>query len=112
MISFLFFFRLDESNVPSSSASRLPSDRLARRSIDEDIEPTPEELGILNEIIVYQNCLCMCVLEHRKQFEMHRKKHYNEFEIVRLRKKEIEDELRALEQDDSTNESSGKGANK
>jgi hypothetical protein len=41
-------------------------------------------------------------LEHRKQFENHRKKHYNEFEIVRLHKKEIEDELRALEQEEAT----------
>ena len=39
-------------------------------------------------------------LEHRKQFENHRKKHYNEFEMVRLHKKEIEDELRALEQEE------------
>jgi len=41
-------------------------------------------------------------LEHRKQFQNHRKKHYNEFEIVRLHKKEIEDELRALEQEEAT----------
>jgi hypothetical protein len=41
------------------------------------------------------------VLEHRKQFENHRKKHYNEFEIVRLRKQEIEAELRALEQEET-----------
>ena len=54
----------------------------------------------------------MFFLEHRKQFEMHRKKHYNEFEIVRLRKKEIEDELRALEQEESTNERSAKSADK
>jgi hypothetical protein len=40
-------------------------------------------------------------LEHRKQFENHRKKHYNEFEMVRLHKKEIEDELRALEQEEA-----------
>ena len=40
------------------------------------------------------------LLEHRKQFEQHRKQHYNEFEVVRLRKKEIEDELRALEQEE------------
>ncbi len=48
-------------------------------------------------------------LEHRKHFENHRKQHYNEFEIVRLRKKEIEDELRALEQEESTNEPTGNG---
>ncbi|CAF2400108.1 unnamed protein product [Rotaria sp. Silwood2] len=40
------------------------------------------------------------VAQHRKQFVTHRKQHYNEFEIVRLRKKEIEDELRALEQEE------------
>lgn len=39
-------------------------------------------------------------LEHRKQFENQRKKHYNEFEMARLHKKEIEDELRALEQEE------------
>lgn len=32
--------------------------------------------------------------------ERHRKDHYNEFEIVRLHRHEIEAELRALEQDD------------
>jgi len=42
------------------------------------------------------------LLEHRKQFENHRKKHYNEFEVVRLHKKEIEAELRALEQEEAT----------
>ena len=52
------------------------------------------------------------VLEHRKQFETHRKKHYNEFEVVRLRRKEIEDELRALEQEESTNATGGKSADK
>ena len=40
-------------------------------------------------------------LEHRRQFENHRKKHYNEFEMARLHKKEIEDELRALEQEEA-----------
>lgn len=40
--------------------------------------------------------------EHRKQFEQHRKQHYNEFEVVRMRKKEIEEELRALEQEEQT----------
>ncbi len=50
---------------------------------------------------------CFFFLEHRKQFENHRKQHYNEFEVVRLRKKEIEDELRALEQEEN-NQSEGK----
>jgi hypothetical protein len=40
-------------------------------------------------------------LEHRKYFENQRKQHYNEFEAVRLRKKEIEAELRALEQEEA-----------
>lgn len=40
------------------------------------------------------------VEEHRKQFEEHRKQHYNEFEVVRLRRKEIEEELRALEREE------------
>ena len=48
-------------------------------------------------------------LEHRKDFENHRKKHYNEFEVVRLRKKEIEEELRALEQEEK--QESGSGGN-
>jgi hypothetical protein len=49
-------------------------------------------------------------LEHRKHFESHRKQHYNEFEIVRLRKKEIEAELHALEQEEvSVSGSGGKG---
>jgi len=39
--------------------------------------------------------------EHRKQFETHRKRHYNEFEMAQLHKKEIEDELRALEQEET-----------
>ncbi len=50
-------------------------------------------------------------LEHRRQFEHHRKEHYNEFEAVRLRKKEIEDELRALEQEEQ-NETGGVASNK
>lgn len=53
----------------------------------------------------------MCFfLEHRKDFEDHRKKHYNEFEVVRLRRKEIEDELHALEQEESANEPESKGS--
>ena len=40
--------------------------------------------------------------EHRKEFEKHRKRHYNEFEVVRLRRKEIEEELRALEREDQS----------
>ena len=39
-------------------------------------------------------------VEHRKQFEQRRKKHYNEFEVVRLYKKEIEAELHALEHEE------------
>ena len=50
-------------------------------------------------------------LEHRKQFENHRKKHYNEFETARLHKKEIEDELRALEQEEAS-ASGSEGKNK
>lgn len=42
------------------------------------------------------------ILEHRQRFEHHRKQHYNEFEIVRLHRKEIEAELRALEQEEPT----------
>jgi len=80
--------RLTESSEPSSSPYPLRIDRLARRSIDEGTEQSPDDL------------------EHRKQFENHRKQHYNEFEVVRLRKKEIEDELRALEQEE---ELEGKG---
>ncbi|CAF4349269.1 unnamed protein product [Rotaria socialis] len=41
-------------------------------------------------------------LEHRKRFEKHRKQHYNEFQVVRLRKQEIEAELHALEQEEAT----------
>ncbi|CAF0816663.1 unnamed protein product [Rotaria sp. Silwood1] len=74
--------RLNQSTVPSPDSSLSRLSRHVRRSIDEVIELSPEEL------------------EHRKQFESHRKQHYNEFEIVRLRKKEIEDELRALEQEE------------
>lgn len=56
---------------------------ISRRSIDETTVRTPE-----NE-------------EHRKEFETHRKRHYNEFEMAQLHKKEIEDELRALEQEEN-----------
>ncbi|CAF4819585.1 unnamed protein product [Rotaria socialis] len=40
--------------------------------------------------------------QHRKRFEKHRKQHYNEFQVVRLRKQEIEAELHALEQEEAT----------
>ncbi|CAF2661741.1 unnamed protein product [Rotaria sp. Silwood2] len=76
--------RLNESSIPSSSSSQLHSNRLSRRSFDENAAMFPEEL------------------EHRKQFEQHRKQHYNEFEVVRLRKREIEAELHALEQEEAT----------
>ncbi|CAF1021159.1 unnamed protein product [Rotaria sordida] len=76
--------RLNESSIPSSSSSQFNFNRLSRRSFDENALMSPEEL------------------EHRKQFEQHRKQHYNEFEVVRLRKREIEAELRALEQEEAT----------
>jgi len=63
--------------------SQSGSFHLTRRSIDENAVISPEEE------------------EHRKQFENHRKKHYNEFEVVRLHKKEIEAELRALEEEEA-----------
>jgi len=75
--------RLNESSTPSPSSSRLHINRPVRRSIDDTTAVSPEEL------------------EHRKQFENHRKQHYNEFEVVRLHKKEIEAELRALEQEEA-----------
>jgi hypothetical protein len=40
------------------------------------------------------------LIERRQQFAHQRKQHYNEFDVVRLHRKEIEAELRALEQDD------------
>jgi hypothetical protein len=84
------------------------TDRLARRSIDEDIEPSSDDSGIKTKSPQFELRIFVFI-EHRKQFENHRKQHYNEFEIVRLRKKEIEDELRALEQDETSNQSDGKG---
>ncbi|CAF3667249.1 unnamed protein product [Rotaria sp. Silwood1] len=81
--------RLNESSIPSSNSSQLDFNRLSRRSIDETAGMSSEEL------------------EHRKQFEQHRKQHYNEFEVVRLRKREIEAELRALEQEE---EATGSGS--
>jgi hypothetical protein len=50
-------------------------------------------------------------LEHRKYFENQRKQHYNEFEAVRLRKKEIEAELRALEQEEGAVSGSASSSN-
>ena len=77
---------------------------LTRRSIDESVVSSPEAEG--NKILVLLQKRDISVyLEHRKQFENHRKKHYNEFEMVRLHKKEIEDELRALEQQEEENSS-------
>ncbi|CAF0783592.1 unnamed protein product [Rotaria sordida] len=75
--------RLNQSTIPSPDSSQPRHNRQARLSIDEPIDELSSE-----------------DLEHRKQFETHRKQHYNEFEVVRLRKKEIEDELRALEQEE------------
>ncbi|UJR09869.1 hypothetical protein I4U23_014091 [Adineta vaga] len=75
----------DRLNESSCSSSRISPDHTSKTSI-------------------HQNPLD---LEHRKQFEHQRKEHYNEFEIVRLHKKQIEAELRALEQDEvSESESS------
>ncbi len=45
-----FFFRLNESNIPSCSSSQSRSDRIARKSIDEDGEPSSEELGMNNQL--------------------------------------------------------------
>ncbi|CAF1378242.1 unnamed protein product [Adineta steineri] len=81
--------RLNESTQPSV---KLRSDHIQRRSIDEDVDPSSMDL------------------EHRKQFESHRKQHYNEFEVVRLRKKEIEDELRALEQEEQQQQNTVTGS--
>ncbi|CAF3273157.1 unnamed protein product [Rotaria socialis] len=72
--------RLNET--PGSCQSQM--NRGSRRSLDENAAGTPEEL------------------EHRKRFEKHRKQHYNEFQVVRLRKQEIEAELHALEQEEAT----------
>lgn len=74
--------RLNETNVPASTTCRAQIAR--KKSIDDDSDGRTTSVDV----------------EHRKQFEDHRKKHYNEFEIVRLRRKEIEDELRALEQEE------------
>lgn len=78
--------KLNESKSPSTSSTfiRLQHDRSPRKSIDDTEGLTPEEI------------------EHRKQFEQHRKQHYNEFEVVRLRRKEIEEELRALESEEQS----------
>ncbi|UJR36231.1 hypothetical protein I4U23_028963 [Adineta vaga] len=76
-------------NDSKTSSSVLHTDHKPRRSIDDDMGPSSNDL------------------EHRKEFESHRKKHYNEFEVVRLRKKEIDDELRALEQEEKQASSTG-----
>ena len=69
--------------MPSSDAPRVRHDSAARKLSQDDISQSSTDV------------------EHRQQFESHRKQHYNEFEVVRLRRKEIEDELRALEQEES-----------
>ncbi|CAF1655806.1 unnamed protein product, partial [Adineta ricciae] len=70
----------DRLNESSCGSSRISTDHSAKAST-QDHSPT---------------------LEQRKQFEQHRKEHYNEFEIVRLHKKQIEAELRALEQEEAS----------
>ncbi len=49
-ILFFFFFRLNESNIPSCSSSQSRSDRIARKSIDEAVEPSSDELGMNNQL--------------------------------------------------------------
>ena len=39
-------FRLNQSTIPSEDSSRFCSNHLSRRSIDEDIDLSPEALGI------------------------------------------------------------------
>lgn len=73
--------RLNQSTVPLVK-SQFSCERRGSTPTDDEMDLTPE------------------ALEHRRKFESHRKKHYNEFEVVRLRKKEIEEELRALDQED------------
>ncbi|CAF3144857.1 unnamed protein product [Rotaria socialis] len=74
--------RLNQSKSSTSDSSQSYATLVPGASMDDDIELAGDKL------------------EHRKHFESHRKQHYNEFEVVRLRKKEIEDELRALEQEE------------
>ncbi|CAF1259212.1 unnamed protein product [Rotaria magnacalcarata] len=73
----------------SSGSCQSQMNRGSRGSLDENATETLEEL------------------DHRKRFEKHRKQHYNEFQIVRLRKQEIEAELHALEQEEATATGSG-----
>jgi len=40
------------------------------------------------------------LLEKRREFQKHRKEHYNEFSKVKLARKLIEEELKALEEDE------------
>ena len=84
-----------------------------RDPIDEDMDTEP--IGVDPDSIVDRLNLSMASPrqrhsidystsassdEHRQQFEAVRKQHYNEFEVVRLHKKEIDAELLALEQDE------------
>jgi hypothetical protein len=39
----------ESSSVPSPTASQINIDRLARKSIDEDIDPSSQELGMKNK---------------------------------------------------------------
>ncbi len=46
----LIIFRLNESTKSLSKSSHLRSDQLARRSIDEGIEPSSDDLGKKNSL--------------------------------------------------------------
>jgi hypothetical protein len=77
------------------------SDNDDAASTDDDTQLTEEQRGQLRLGPVDENLHDELVLsEHRRQFKTRRKQHYNEFEMVRLRKKEIEEELRALEEEE------------
>ena len=78
--------------MPSSDVSRVRHDSATRKLSQDDIGQSSADV------------------EHRQHFESHRKQHYNEFEVVRLRRKEIEDELRALEQEESITSASTQSA--
>ncbi|CAF1483374.1 unnamed protein product, partial [Didymodactylos carnosus] len=75
--------KLKDTSTSSSTSVHYHSSSVRRESsassVDDEHE-TPEER------------------EHRRNFEQKRKQHYNEFEIVRQRRKEIEAELKAIEQ--------------
>ncbi|CAF0862435.1 unnamed protein product [Didymodactylos carnosus] len=75
--------RLKDTSTSSSTSVHYHPDSIRRESSASSVEDeheTPEER------------------EHRRTFEQKRKQHYNEFEIVRQRKKEIDEELKAIEQ--------------